>query len=49
MAIFGLKIVNYVDPHVLLSSDVGQTVALAFDNTVSAIENLPFFNAAPAR
>ena len=47
VAIFSLKILNYADPHVLLSSNVGQTVALAFDNTVSAIENIPFFNRCP--
>ena len=47
-AIFCLKILNYADPHALLSSNVGQTVALAFDNTVSAIDNIPFFNQCPA-
>ncbi len=46
-AIFCLKILNYADPQALLSSSVGHTAALAFDNTVSAIDNIPFFNHCP--
>jgi Heparinase II/III-like protein/Heparinase II/III N-terminus len=45
--IFALKIVNYVDPRILLSSVVGQTIDVTYDNTVSAIENLPIFNDCP--
>jgi hypothetical protein len=47
IAIFLLKIVNYADPEALLSSTIGQTVSVAFDNTMSAIENLPYFNRCP--
>ena len=45
--VFVLKVVNYVDPRILLSSAVGQTIDVTFDNTVSAIENLPIFNNCP--
>ena len=45
--IFCLKIANYVDPRILLSSVVGQTIDVTYDNTVSAIENLPIFNNCP--
>ena len=45
--VFCLKVVNYVDPRILLSSVVGQTIDVTFDNTVSAIENLPIFSDCP--
>jgi hypothetical protein len=42
--IFSLKIVNYVDPEVLVSSAVSRTIATDTDNAVRAIENIPFLN-----
>lgn len=48
IAIFFLKVLNYADPEALLSSTIGHTVALAFDNTISAVENIPFLNQCPS-
>src|SRR5450432_1635161 len=46
-AIFCLKMANYVDPAALRPSAMRQVVSAAFDNTVSAISNIPALNDCP--
>jgi hypothetical protein len=48
LAIFSLKIANYVAPNAFRLSTITQTVSVATDNTVSAISNLPFLNSCPS-
>jgi hypothetical protein len=48
LAIFSLKIANYVAPNAFRLSTITQTVSVATDNTVSAITNLPFLNSCPS-
>ena len=47
IGIFCLKITNYADPAALRPSVIGQAVATAFRNTVSAIGNLAILNDCP--
>ena len=44
IAIFSLKLANYIDPPALRPATVSRTVSISIDNTLSAIKNLPFLN-----
>ena len=47
IAVYALKIDNYVDPASLQPVEIEHTAATAIRNTVSAIGNLPFLNTCP--
>lgn len=47
--LFGLKILNYVDPGVLLPSSVSRTISTSAARLVSAVKNLPLFNRCTGR
>ena len=47
IAVYALKLDNYVDPTSLRPLQIEQTAATAIHNTVSAIGNLPFLNTCP--
>jgi hypothetical protein len=47
LAVFSLKIANYVDPSAFRLSTITRTVAVATSNMVSAVSDLPFLNSCP--
>jgi hypothetical protein len=48
LAIFSLKIADYVDPNAFTLSAITQTISRATSNMVSVISNLPFLNSCPS-